>query len=280
MLGEITMSGFVIYIVSFIALIVILTLAFKGKANIASAIVTAVGTLALAFATMYLAILANGQLSEMQNAAQQTNTAISALQQAAKAATEANDLTQRTFIAAQRPWIFYDTAEITEPLVIDENRFELKFTLFIKNYGRTPAKELIPWPSVVFLGFNQQNPVAEQKKWCESARHLAKAPNSRTLGPSDTVSPLPIGVRVDGETMHEVLKGAGVAKNGVLPIVIGCIDYQSTFENVHHQTAFMFNIYRVNPTNPSELIRTIDPSRSPIPAKELRFSRLGFEDAD
>ena len=233
----------------------------------------ALGTVALAIVSLVALLVTHadtrGLIKQTRIASkQQHDDAFAAIGKA----DEANNLTRTTFIAGQRPWVLYDDARPTSPLVIGDDRLSLEFTLFVRNYGRSPAREVALIARMINFGFKNQIPYVERRQLCESERRFAKQINGRTLAPSDMASPLPNIVEFSVDEFREIVNST--PSKQLMPVIIGCIDYQSMFDTLHHQTPVEFQVYKVNRDKPSESLFTIESSPSSIPPEDLRFRKF------
>jgi hypothetical protein len=210
-------------------------------------------------------------LTKTTDVVSETHALADAAQKTANAAIQANQLTLNTFVAGQRPWVLYDDARPTSPLVIGDDRLSLEFTLLVKNYGHSPAREVALIAKMIDFGFKNQIPYVERRKLCEPERGFAKQITGRTLAASDMTIPLSTIVGFSADEFRKIINST--ANKLLMPVIIGCIDYQSIFDNIHHQTPFELEVYKVNRNNPSESLFTIESSQTSIPAEELRFRR-------
>jgi hypothetical protein len=191
-------------------------------------------------------------------------------------------LTKNIFIAGQRPWVVYDysATKITSPLFLDINRggrMDLQFS--VRNTGQTIAKDVAIYAAMFFLGPKHTDALEEQKKQCDWLRHFATPFNAMTIVPSPTFSPFPTTtILVDRAAIAEALEGQENKVDKILILtIVGCIDYQSVFEQPHHQTPFIFKLGTTSQTTNIPLaIEPIHLNQSPIPVDQLRIEKFTF----
>jgi hypothetical protein len=179
--------------------------------------------------------------------------------------TEAN----RQNVLSQRPWVSVD-AVAAETLTFGQGGAKtlIKFTL--KNLGHSPAQ----YVNLHFSPYTGSLHGAYTKRQ-EVCNRMRKLPNNADL--RDTIFP--------GESIQQhspfVIQKAEVDRATqrfperavILLFVVGCVDYQLSFAEGHHQTGFVFNFLRFDSERSNGWI-TIDPDKGIVPTNQIGLERV------
>jgi hypothetical protein len=204
-----------------------------------------------------------------------TAQSVKAARDSADAAKNANELFGKNLAQTHRPWVAIDVA-IAGPLKYDQNRsarVALRFN--VRNIGHSPAANV--WIEAKTCLDGENDPTAEQKVVCEGFRNRGRG--AHALGymvfPGENLT-YDVEIGVEREQIKKTLEKFGATgREWFLPYVVGCVDYQFTFEEGHHQTGFIASLYRTTPDNPnSRKIFFVDEGE--IPTERLRLDRVFF----
>ena len=203
------------------------------------------------------------QLDEMKSGSVETHAlAVAAKIQAIAAASQANTLA-KTLESSQRPWVAVD-ASPGGPLTINRNGVIARVRVHFVNVGHSPAIQVrVAGQLGDFFGGSPNsllpNPYTTQKHICDA---LAKDPdpNERVLFPNGDYNVVFGAVMQPDEVAKAVLDDGSIH-----PILVGCVDYQYSFEiRQHHQTRFAYSI--------SAQGRQLRPTSGDIPKSAVEIS--------
>jgi hypothetical protein len=193
----------------------------------------------------------------------------------ADAAKQAADTAQGQLEMSERPWLDVEVTEVG-PLVRTSNGFVISGRLKITNVGHSVAKEVYPNAILIVTGQSDifYKASREQRRICDVARKQKVLPEFNlgpVLFPGKEYSTGFSGNVSNTEIDSESFRPPKAPAKYILPLVVGCVDYQFTFGGGHHQTGFIYSVARFDKTNPIVpfAIKTVDS----LPAKELRFDR-------
>jgi hypothetical protein len=174
----------------------------------------------------------------------------------AKAAKETADTTAKQLELAERPWM---TAKIIggEFDFQEDGSASFKAAIVMKNIGRSPAiaidngfSVILPKREALFT-----EPLAKQKELCDALRKRQAKPIETTgisiLFPNEETSPLGFSTSIPKEWIDQAaLPPTATDPHRVIfaGILVGCVDYQFTFTGNHHQTGYIYEISRREPT--------------------------------
>jgi hypothetical protein len=210
----------------------------------------------VAFFTLWLVIFTGGltistvllwRASERQiELAREASAAQSRdMQDSIATAVAANELSNKTFIGSQRPWVV-----ALEAVPIGDLHFgqeiRISYTLVLKNGGASPATN-VNWNILIWFPFmGGDDPHKLQRNFSEQ---LARDRSSRDYGNVGHLlvpdEPLQLGTMTQS---HRVPVGA----SHFHAILVGCLDYRFPGENSFHQTGFMFQLARAQITGVSD----------------------------
>jgi hypothetical protein len=197
---------------------------------------------------------------------------------AAVAAKRSADVARDTLIAAQRPWVSVQGIEIRGPLTFEdgEARIDLRFNL--KNVGNSPARRVSINAKLIIS--NNVSVLAEQRRFAD---HFRRNPAHNEIRPEVTLWPgetldFPRLVFMQGDDMPRIKEWADRASPHpiALPLLIGCVDYEFTFAEGHHQTALIYDLHRVDQfAAEGQTVLGAIPLEGTIPEHDLNI-RLNF----
>jgi len=149
-------------------------------------------------------------------------------------------------------------------------RFSFYFSL--QNAGHSPAM-LISTKAVVVADSLNSDLLVEQRKLCEPLRLL---PRDRKTTDFSQFPGQDIAI---GQNIYLFWQDIGNIQPSdnphIWPALVGCVDYQFSSGDEHHQSGFIYDIMQIEPGNLSDLypvdVRFI--GDSDIPANALRLIR-------
>jgi hypothetical protein len=258
------MYEFSIYIASIFAAILILTLVFKVKMEHIErfgTLATAIATMLLAIATIYLAWNAGQQLVEIRSAATQTNEIISSYQRIAKSG-------EALLVASQRAWVSCNVV-MGDDLTYDVNGARFTLGCVFNNTGHSPARQVHFQASV-----NEDirwDPQAEQNRVCAAAETRIGS----DVFPGEPVASVTVAYIPDhklkelqkelGETLHYN------AAIDILPVVVTCIGYRIIGDEKYHHTPRILSLSRQN--------KTINISDGTVPKSQITLKIWPLQEA-
>lgn len=155
----------------------------------------------------------------------------------------------RQFEITDRPWLAVDI-ELISPLTFDEQGGYLTFRIFAKNVGRSLAinatvntKIVIP----IFSGELSGQVIAEQLRVCQTvdSRFMSYAVFPEQTFVSDR------GFRLG---QQELEQSRIMNTDAVEIYLVGCVDYQFSGHEAHHQTRFVYQVQRAEAADPGHLL--------------------------
>jgi len=207
-----------------------------------------------------LARNAGHQVEEMRSLSQAAKrTADASLQQSRTSASQLQ--------AAERPWVTVD-AYVDSDLMFLSGTANISIRFVLTNVGHTPAMNASVFPDLVPL----RGRIEHRDVTCRSDRE-----NFRKGGIiGDTIFPTQsIEVRYALSISPEAVKNFQFRIGRIGPSVTGCATYGSSFDTEVHQTGFLYDIIRNDPTDPRD--HTI-PTNIDTPKTELKLRKylLGY----
>jgi hypothetical protein len=176
-----------------------------------------------------------------------------------------------------RPWLAVDVAPVG-PLVFIDGGVSLPVRFTVKNVGRSVATRAMIISELYIPkleGEIDKIVIEQRKKLCEK---LNLSFGTHTIFPNDTVMQ-DVTFNMNRQAVESVrfkyVDGDRVVSTDFLSIyIIGCVDYQFSDQSTHHQTGFIYEIKRLNPTIPGiPLGMSIGQD---VPANELVLNKLRF----
>ena len=134
-----------------------------------------------------------------------------------------------------------------------EYQATLNYEIHLKIIGRSPALNIdispelyLPiWNTVLTQGYSG-DVVSEEKRFCdEVARRKKEIKNGGTASFPDETPTIYVGAAT---YIYERNKNrsADVSGEYILPVLIGCVDYQFQSSEIHHQTRFVCETFHAN----------------------------------
>lgn len=179
---------------------------------------------------------------------------------------------------SERPWISVAPVQFSG-LTFDNNGGRFTIRLLIKNTGHSPATHVQLQAKLIPIKFGQEvfsEPVKEQRRLCNSAstRKGREEFAAFTLFPDEqTTRDAGMSMTPD-EIKSAETKPPKWDKPFIVVLVAGCVDYQFEFERGHHQTGFLYQLWRIDPKDPFNGAATY--SGESLPSSSLRLEPYPF----
>src|SRR5437588_150355 len=156
------------------------------------------------------------------------------------------ELTQAQLELSHRPWVSADIA-IASNLIFDQRGALLMFNVTMSNLGSSVAKHVSLWTEFVVSGVHDLNQAHE--RLCNIMKQPVneKSDYGSLLFPGQVVvEPRP--VIANQQDIDQALKSGHFKDVGAVGLhLIGCVDYQSSFDpKKHHQTKFVLLVGRID----------------------------------
>jgi hypothetical protein len=186
--------------------------------------------------TAVLAKFAEQQAGDMKDS-------IAAAQTAADAATKSADVAEKTLIATQRSWVSVHDLKIVARLYFAQGGAHLPLEFELKNTGNSPALFVHIEARMFPLHKETIDIVAMQKQVREKAQaqEWRKHESGMAIFPGD-VRPEKKIVSVSKEELEKGSFERSDGLRGVNLVLVGCVDYEFSFEQGHHQTGFVYAV--------------------------------------
>lgn len=181
-----------------------------------------------------------------------TAIAARAARDAAKHADRGANIANQTLLATQRPWVSCNVG-IASSLVFKEREGRVTLQFMMKNFGSSPAINVRVEYTIV------TNPAETWDVLKEITEKARTRRIYRMLGhkifPGDTFIQN-ISAPIERQKIDSALAAFGVAEVKVLfaPAIVGCVVYNSTFNNDNHTTEFLANFGRRDPEHPNTML--------------------------
>lgn len=214
------------------------------------------------------------QWRAMQDGLEKTQTLIEQNERVAASAEDSAQTARKAYERTDRPWLRVDIG-IISPLTFDEQGGHLTFAISATNIGRSVALGATINPRIVPMRMNNetwQNVFDEQTQTCQNI-------NSRFM--SYAIFPdQSYGVEhTFGFTVPEETIFTGGSDFFSLYLV-GCVDYQFSGHDAHHQTRFIYEIHATPAENPRIILALTNNQDVPIERLLLQKSFMGGDYAD
>jgi hypothetical protein len=200
--------------------------------------------LALYTAKLYRATVGLGKEAEKtsERQAREMATSLSVANAAAQAAISGNELTQKSFVSSQRPWVVVHK-------VVPRSAFDLtrglSFAFIAKNVGHSPAMN-VDVSAIVHLPHRGDAHEAHRNLREERARTRPElVANDASIGhfiiPGEEIE---IQVQV-GINLAEFQKAAAAHPFGeIIILILGQVSYGFGIEGSQHESGFIFSVCR------------------------------------
>ena len=172
--------------------------------------------------------------------------AIAARDQAA-AALAANKISESLYISQARPWVSLDHVVFIEPLRVDGDAVHALLRFVFKNVGHSPATNVWVEPKLMLLNSWKSPaarfPVDVQHEICDDPLRF-KSPNVGPVLFPNGEAHIDYSLATSAEELAESRANPDPGSKTLTPYLVGCVDYRYTFSPEHHQTGFIFAVYR------------------------------------
>jgi hypothetical protein len=177
------------------------------------------------------------------------------MNESADAAKRAAQAAEKQLDLSERPWLSVDVTK-RGPFANSATGAVLSGSIEVKNIGHTVAKEVNSNVELIVVHGDQifTKPLQEQKRLCDLARNRKVRPEF-TLGPvmfPDAGDRFDFSTQISRKDIDaESFTVPKVTTKFITSVLVGCIDYQTTFSKGHHQTGFIYMITRFDPAKPA-----------------------------
>jgi hypothetical protein len=156
---------------------------------------------------------------------------------------------ERQLNYSERPWVSAKL-QVVGPLIFDDPTTIQKATTLhlivtLKNVGHSVALGVNDWEDIVPIAFidNWEPAFARQRQYCDSARTQQERPGNPMFPDVEETHGSTVG------PAHSIVDSLRLHENGLITfILVGCVDYRSTLDTIHHQTRFAYIL--AQPGNP------------------------------
>ncbi|HWZ43518.1 MAG TPA: hypothetical protein VNW97_08565 [Candidatus Saccharimonadales bacterium] len=161
----------------------------------------------------------------------------------ADAAKRAADTAAKQLEMAERPWVLVNI-EIDTPLIFDSSGAHAGLVATFKNIGHSPAIRI--WPDAEILPIEPIDMAKERERFCRE-REIPQSTNpsiGETLLPGgDTKQQWAMNIsRKDIGPEQKVGQDSKTANGSIMPVVIVCVPYRSTFNHSVYHTERIFHV--------------------------------------
>jgi hypothetical protein len=184
---------------------------------------------------------------------QEMKVAYGPIKDSADAAKKSADVSEKTLIAAHRPWISVEKIEMMGPLDITQDGGFAPFTIYVKNIGQSPAIRVGIAADLIIR--NIENPLERQKAFCAAIRKSLEitAKEDSVIKPERTFfpqQPRALAARAsfrpdDFRRYRDWL--SRIPGPAALPTLIGCVYYEFAFAEGYHFTGIIVDMNRKSP---------------------------------
>ncbi len=175
--------------------------------------------------------------------------------QAADAATSAAKTAANELDLSERPWIYADLA-VSGQLVFDDPSTQaiattLRFLVTLRNIGHSVALDVNDWEDIIPIPFGNSFDVAlnRQRQYCDAVRKQNERGGDPLFPDQDPLKHLAVTgpSKIVMDRVRSQIAGREQSMQTVMFIVVGCVDYRSTLNNLHHQTRFAYVLGKHDP---------------------------------
>ena len=168
---------------------------------------------------------------------------------------KADQLNRQALVADQRPWVTCEI-EMQGGLRREKNGdVVVSLVITLKNVGKSPALNIQIFPEI-YAAFGSEHPADYQRKIAEREREkpIGKSGSNEILFPgAHSVHHIatPLQQRDIERADEQVRIFNGETLDHLPPIVVlGFVDYATPFDEEHHQTGFIYDLWRNIPDRP------------------------------
>jgi hypothetical protein len=149
------------------------------------------------------------------------------------------EIAQRQFELTGRPWLAFSVRPVSPLTFGDQGSMSLTLSLTARNVGRSVAVNVTINARIIVAKFlsAQQQIIDEQRLVCRS---VFTEVLSYVVFPEEAHT-APISFNLDGRTLE---KGRSPNTHIIDLFLVGCVDYQFSGHDRHHQTRFAYEIRR------------------------------------
>jgi hypothetical protein len=204
-------------------------------------------------------------------------SSVNAANRSAVAAGVAAELSERSMIAANRPWVKVDIG-VAGPVHYNVNGANITLRYTVTNIGRSPALNVMVSPQVVLPIISADKPGSFDPRGTlqkSLAEHATRAPGpfGYSLFPGDAIEQT-----VTVTISQDEIKAATTVIAAIYPTIIGFAEYRMVFDNKPHRTAFMVEVRRSNIPRPSTIAKNRAPDviwidEGDVPAEHVSLFR-------
>jgi hypothetical protein len=251
-------------------------------------------TWVLAVATIVLSVIAASQLVMFWKQLGLMRTAVNDGTKAANAASASTKLARDEFNASHRAWVKCDVAlavanpdQHPSPILFDDSGMYLTLKFTLKNIGTAPATNVWPEWKICLSSKCRSYLIDLQREICEEikSRDRGKYADGLTIFPNDTIDFAITTNIAQSEIDAELTRNQipGTRPEIQVPLIsvsaIGCIDYRSALDPVHHQTGFAYYISATKADGGKMALSgpLLPVQKDPIPMNDLLLSANVFE---
>ena len=195
-----------------------------------------------------------------------TKRAVSAARDQAAAAVAANKISEELYISQERPWVSLDHVVFIEPLRVDGGAVNAVLRFVLKNVGHSPATNVWVEPKLMLLNSWKSPvvrfPVDAQREICDDPLRF-KSPNAGPVIFPDGEGYISYSLATSAQELAESRANPDPNSKALMPYLVGCVDYRFTFSPEHHQTGFIFAVYRKQRDGLGPLLSTEDGTVEP-----------------
>jgi hypothetical protein len=195
-----------------------------------------------------------------------TNKLAGQAARSADAVKTGTEIARNQLELSERPWIRISFTVGAQGFSFQNGSAGLPLQAHIQNTGHSVATGVIV-PVKMFLAYDENGifiePLKRQKDLCDPVAEMPTGDRqlgdmALTIFPGDTDVSMSYGVGVGKDEIDSaktlIPQGSESPKVGggkrILPIVVGCVDYQYATSTHHHQTRFIYQVQRVDRSLP------------------------------
>ncbi|MGO9177508.1 MAG: hypothetical protein ACLQED_15440 [Desulfobaccales bacterium] len=215
---------------------------------------------------------------------------VARMEEAITANKDSIELIKQTFVFQNRPWVSID-ASVGSDFLIDKNGAAITIIFTIKNWGKSPAVNVLTHFKMVEMDITQgfQNIMDVQKNILNIITKGEETADSNAryiLSPNqEFVQELKL--TIDRKTMQNLRTKQSSELNNlspdnreiityqigrITPYIVGYIGYKFVFDKTVHKTGFLAQIHRIDPKTPG--LWNFNAKQSRTFAKLIKITRI------
>lgn len=222
----------------------------------------------------YGVVLLKQTLDATRKMAFDASQATAATVVAANAARQGNAITQQALKAEQRPWIAVNIVA-DSPLRWEDGSGLVGFNFVVRNFGKTPARNVQVFAKMYVTGGSNKIPRVEQIQFSDLNRKEPEHLLSANVFPGESRG-FPHTLQIKKEEIdafqnwqRDFSKGRFEPMTVVPVALIGSAHYRSIFGSEVFETGFIYDLYRSVRGVPEP--RVVDMSDGTIDPRDLRL---------